>query len=127
MLVSAREGINQTPESIQRLDELVSPLIKKGQSIAHIYANHAKEIKCSRRTLYSYIDQSVLATRNLDMRRRVKYKKCKKSTQCSIVNREFRKGRSYEDFQKLLKGNPSVPVVEMDTVEGKKGGSTEGF
>lgn len=122
LLVSSREGINQTPESIQRLDELVSPLIKKGQSIAHIYANHAKEIKCSRRTLYSYIDQSVLTARNLDMRRRVKYKKRKKSTQYSIVNREFRKGRSYEDFQKLLKDNPSVPVVEMDTVEGKKGG-----
>lgn len=122
LLVSAREGINQTPESIQRLDELVSPLIKKGQSIAHIYVNHAKEIKCSRRTLYSYIDQSVLTARNLDMRRRVKYKKRKKSTQCSIVNREFRKGRSYEDFQKLLKDNPSVSVVEMDTVEGKKGG-----
>lgn len=122
LLVSAREGINQTPESIKKLDELVSPLIQKGQSIAHIYANHAKEIKCSRRTLYAYIDQSVLTARNIDMRRRVKYKKRKKPTQCSIVNREFRKGRSYEDFQKLLKDNPSLSVVEMDTVEGKKGG-----
>lgn len=122
LLVSAREGINQTPESIQKLDELVSPLIQKGQSIAHIYANHAKEIKCSRRTLYAYIDQSVLTARNIDMRRRVRYKKRKKSTQCSIVNREFRNGRSYEDFQKLLKDNPSVTVVEMDIVEGKKGG-----
>lgn len=122
LLVSAREGINQTPESIQKLDELVSPLIKRGQSIAHIYASHAKEIKCSRRTLYEYIDQSVLTARNLDMRRRVKYKKRKKPTQSSIVNREYRKGRSYEDFQKLLKNNSSLPVVEMDTVEGKKGG-----
>lgn len=122
LLVSAREGINQTPESIQKLDELVSPLIRKGQSIAHIYANHTKEIKCSRRTLYSYIDQSVLTVRNLDMRRKVRYKKRKKPTQCSIIDREFRKGRSYEDFQKLLKDNPSIPVVEMDTVEGKKGG-----
>jgi IS30 family transposase len=121
-LVSSREGINQTPESIQRLDDLVSPLIKKGQSIAHIYSNHAKEIKCSRRTLYSYIDKSVLTARNLDLRRRVKYKPRKKTTQSSIMNRDFRKGRSYEDLQKLLKENPSTAVVEIDTVEGIKGG-----
>lgn len=121
-LVSSREGINQTPESIQRLDDLVSPLIKKGQSIAHIYSNHANEIKCSRRTLYSYIDKAVLTARNLDLRRRVKYKPRKKTTQSSIMNRDFRKGRSYEDLQKLLKENPSVAIVEMDTVEGIKGG-----
>lgn len=121
-LVSSREGINQTAESIQELDDLVSPLIKKGQSIAHIYSHHAQEIQCSRKTLYSYLDQSVLTARNLDLRRRVKYKPRRKATQSSIMNREFRKGRSYEDFQKLLKENPSTAVVEMDIVEGNKGG-----
>ena len=54
---TSREGINQTPESIQKLDILLSPLLKKGQSIAHIYASHADEIACSRRTIYSYIDR----------------------------------------------------------------------
>lgn len=121
-LVSSREGINQTPESIQRLDHLVSPLIQKGQSIAHIYTNHAKEIKCSRRTLYSYIDKSVLTVRNLDLRRRVRYKPRKKATQSSIMTRDFRIGRSYEDLQKLLKESPTTAIVEMDTVEGVKGG-----
>lgn len=121
-LVYSREGINQTPESIQKLDTLVSPLIQRGQSIAHIYTNHAEEIQCSRRTLYTYIDMSVLTTRNIDLRRKVKYKKRKKATQSSIVTREFRKERSYEDFQKLLKECPLTSVVEMDTVEGTKGG-----
>lgn len=121
-LVSSREGINQTPFSIQELDLLVSPLILKGQSIAHIYNNHSQEIKCSRRTLYSYIGKSVLTARNLDLRRRVRYKPRKKNTQSSILNREFRKGRTYEAFQKLLKESPSICVAEMDIVEGKKGG-----
>jgi len=107
---------------IQELDSLVSPLILKGQSIAHIYSHHSEEIKCSRRTLYSYIAKSVLTARNLDLRRKVRYKPRKKATQRSIVNREFRKNRNYEDFQKFLKENPSVPVVEMDVVEGRKGG-----
>lgn len=122
ILVSSREGINQTAESIQELDKLVSPLIKKGQSIAHIYNFHSDKIKCSRRTLYSYIDKSVLTARNLDLRRRVKYKPRKKPTQISIMSREFRRGRSYDDFQKLLRHNPSTSVIEMDIVEGIKGG-----
>jgi IS30 family transposase len=122
ILASCREGINQTPASIQELDDLVSPLILKGQSIAHIYSHHSAEIKCSRRTLYTYIDKSVLTARNLDLRRKVKYKLRKKATQSSMVSREYRNGRNYEDFQKLIKENPSLPVVEMDVVEGRKGG-----
>ena len=58
------------------------------------------------------------------MRRRVRYKVRKKPTRVSLSAREFRIGRNYDDFQKLLKENPSLPVVEMDTVEGsKKNGS----
>jgi IS30 family transposase len=121
-LVSSREGINQTPASLMKMDELVSPLIKKGQSIAHIYAHHAEEIGCSRRTLYNYLDQSVLTARNLDLRRRVKYKKRRTSTRTSIKDRIYRQNRNYPDFQNLLKNQPNLNVVEMDVVEGVKGG-----
>lgn len=44
VLSSSREGLNQTPEDMQKLDMLVSPLILKGQSLARIYANHETEI-----------------------------------------------------------------------------------
>jgi len=122
VLISSREGINQTAETIKELDELISPLIQKGQSIAHIYSSHAQEIKCSRRTLYNYIDKSVFSVRNLDLRRRVRYKPRRKATKISIINKAFRIDRTYEDFQKLLKEDPSTSIVEMDTVEGTKGG-----
>lgn len=122
LLVSSREGINQTPDSIMKMDKLLSPLIQKGQSIAHIYSHHAQEIGCSRRTLYNYIDQSVLTVRNLDLRRRVKYKQRKTSTRASTKNHAYRDGRDYSDFQKLIKEKPHLNVVEMDTVEGLKGG-----
>lgn len=121
-LSSSREGINQTPESIQRLDSLVSPLIQKGQSLSHIYRTHAEEIGCSRRTLYSYIDKSVLTVRNLDLRRKVKYKPRRKPTRCGSLDKAYRKGRNYDDFLRLLRQSPTLPVVEMDTVEGRKGG-----
>ena len=56
VLVDCRVGINQTPESIQSMNDLLVPLIKeKHQSIGHIYATHAEELGCSRRTLYSYM------------------------------------------------------------------------
>ena len=124
LLASSREGINQSPVDIAMLDDIISPLLKQGQSLAHIYANHASEIPCCRKTLYNYIDKSVFSARNIDMRRRVRYKIRKKPTTISITARKFRGGRSYDDFQKYLKQNPDTPVVEMDTVLGdKKSGS----
>jgi len=120
---TSREGINQTPESIQKLDILLSPLLKKGQSIAHIYASHADEIACSRRTIYSYIDRGVFQARNIDLRRKVVYKQRKRKTTASLKDRSFRKDRSYKEFLEYIAANKSVYVVEMDTVEGAKGTS----
>lgn len=121
LLVSSREGINQTPESIQRINDIITPLIKeKGQSLAHIYATHAEELGCSQRTLYEYIDAGVFDVRNIDLRRLVKYKKRKKATSCSAKDKSYRKGRNYSDFEELLKTNPPYSIVEMDCVEGKK-------
>ena len=68
VLVDCRVGINQTPESIQAMNDLLVPLIKeKHQSIGHIYATHAEELGCSRRTLYSYISNCVFEIRNSDL------------------------------------------------------------
>lgn len=129
LLVSCRAGINQEPADIALLDNLISPLLKQGQSLAHIYAFHGHEIPCCRKTLYNYIDQGVFSARNIDMRRRVRYK-CKprkKGTRVSLAAKEFRIGRTYEDFQRHLAENPGISVVEMDTVEGGKDNSTQVF
>ena len=96
---------------------------QKGQSIAHIYASHADEIACSRRTIYSYIDRGVFQARNIDLRRKVVYKQRKRKTTTSLKDRSFRKGRGYKEFLEYIAANKSVYVVEMDTVEGAKGTS----
>ncbi len=129
LLVSCRSGINQEAVDIALLDELVSPLLKQGQSLAHIYAFHGHEIPCSRRTLYYYIEQGVFTARNIDLRRKVRYrcKPRKTGTRISLAAKEFRIGRTYEDFQKYTKENPMVPVVEMDTVEGGRDNSRQVF
>ena len=119
-LISAREGINQDPESLEELDKLVSPLLRKGQSIAHVLSTHADEIDCSRSTLYRYVDECVLTARNTDLPRKVKYKKRAKSGIRKMTNEERMSvlTRNYERFNKYLAQNPDTDVVEMDTVIG---------
>ena len=115
----SRQGINLSDDELCQLDNTVSPLLKQGQTIAHIYKT--QDLKCSKSSLYNYIDQNKLSARNIDLPRRVRYPK-KKKTRTQPKDTAIRKGRTYEDFEKYLMQNPDIQVVEMDTVEGKKGG-----
>lgn len=121
MLSKSREGIDLTKDELVALDELVSPLIKKGQPIAHILAEHAEELPCKERTLYSYISKGYLTAKSIDMRRSVRYKKRQKKDE---VKPSLRKkiGHQYKDFLAWQETDPTQRVVEMDTVEGTKGG-----
>ena len=123
-LTKSRRGINLSKEEAYDIDTLITPLIKeKHQSIAHVYANHPDEIWFSRTTMYKYVDLGVFSFRNIDLPRKVKYKKRKEDEKQRIRREtEIRKGRTYEDFNKYIKRNPQASIVEMDTVEGKKGG-----
>lgn len=73
-----------TPEELQKLNDLISPLILNGQPLSHIFAVHADEIPVCRRTLYNYLDQHVFQTRNIDLPRRVHYKKRKKNSERKV-------------------------------------------
>lgn len=119
---TSRNGINQTPESLKQMDRLVSPLIRKGQPLAHIYANYSDEIPCSMRTFYTYVDRGYLSVINLDLPRKVRYKK-RNSRRKEPSDTGYRKGRSYRDFEQFLSAHPDVSVVEMDVVEGAGGKS----
>ena len=119
-LSTSRQGINLNDDELCELDNIVSPLIKQGQSIAHIYQNH--KLKCSRSSLYNYIDQSLLSAKNLDLPRRVRYSAKRKNKRTTPKDTTIRKGRTYEDFEKYIQENLDTQVVEMDTVEGTKGG-----
>lgn len=117
-----RQGINLTPEERAALDELVSPLIRKGQTMDHIFAEHKEEIPCSERTLYRYIDAGILSVRNIDLPRKVKYKPRKQADTSERLSRECTIGRTYADFLEYLENHPETNVVEMDTVVGPEPG-----
>lgn len=78
LLKDTREGIALSRQQLYELDCLITPLLKRGQSIAHIYAGHKEEIPCSIKSLYNYIDQGIFTARNIDLPKKVKYKARKK-------------------------------------------------
>ncbi len=123
-LVSNREGIALTKKELSELDALISLLVLKGQPIAHIYAYHNDEIKCSKRTLYTYFEQNLFKARNVDLPRKVKYKPRKKKHNASSRSPVHRMNRSYKDFIEYVEKHPEKHVVEMDTVHGCKGGKS---
>lgn len=121
LLKTSREGITIDESESKRLDDFISPLIKKGQSLHHICSNNADVIMCSERTIYNYIDQSLFSARNIDLPRKVRYRPRKKASNFK-VDKTCRIGRTYDDFKNYMIQNPDTPVVEIDSVEGIKGG-----
>lgn len=100
---SSRSGINLSPEELDQLNRLVSPLIKKGQPLSHIFLSHMEDIPCCQRTLYSYVDKQYLSVINLDLPRKVRYKKRKKK-QLDTPVPGYRKNRTYRDLLDFLSG-----------------------
>jgi len=90
---------------------------KNGQPLSHIFATHKGELTISRQTLYNYLDAGVLDVRNIDLPRRVRYKKRKKRV---ITNHDqsYRSKRTYKDFMRFMEAHPEYDVVELDTVKG---------
>ena len=116
----SRSKIQTRGKELEQLDELVSPLILKGQPLTHIWSEHENELGISQRTLYRYIEQGVLSVGNIDLRRKVAYRPRKKKKKISegFLNQEFRKNRGYDDYLKYMEKHPDTPIIQMDTVKG---------
>lgn len=123
ILRESRTGVCITEDEAIKLDEFISPLIKQGQSIHHICTSQLPSIMFSEKTIYNYIDNGVLSVCNLDLPRKVKFKPRKKNKHDSFkIDKGCRIGRTYKDFLDFMEGSPDCPIVQMDSVEGKKGG-----
>ena len=121
LLSESRSGISLSEEEVRCLDELVTPLIRKKQSPHHICATNRDEIMVSERTVYRYIDACILSAMNLDLQRKVRFSARKKTVNVK-VDKKCRIGRTLADLAVYMEEHPGTPVVELDTVEGKKGG-----
>ena len=121
VLSESRSGISYSEQEIKHLDSVISPLIRKGQSINHICANNKDSLMVSESTIYRLIDYNLFSARNIDLPRKVKYCKRKKSKDFKI-DKSCRINRTYKDYLKYRENHPHLPLTQMDTVEGCKGG-----
>jgi IS30 family transposase len=119
-LCEARAGVDLTQDELTALDSLITPLVKQGQSLEEIYLTHGDEIPVTIRTLYTYVADNVLpGLCNADLIRKMRYApRYKKRTR---KPRDI-PGRTYADFCALGTAVQAA-ATEMDTVEGRKGGS----
>ena len=120
-LSESRTGISLSEEEVKHLDEFLSPLIRQGQSIHHICSNNRDSVMISESTAYRIVDCGLLSARNIDLPRKVRFAPRKKNEPFK-VDRSCRIGRRYTDFLAFTAKHPDLPVTEMDSVEGKKGG-----
>ena len=113
-LRSSRAGINLTQRELHQKDKIITPLIEQGQSPYHILANHP-ELNMSVRTMYTYLDMGLFTARNVDLKRKVRFRP-RKCHNAQIADREVFTDRLYSDFRSL--GLSSF--VEMDTVHSSR-------
>lgn len=117
----SRSGFAVSEAELKQLDDVVSPLLKKGQSLHHISICHADEIMKSEKTLYKYINNGLFTARNLDMPRVIRMRPRKAKPTALKVDKSCRSGRTFDDYRIYLSDNPDTPVCELDSVEGVKG------
>ena len=120
LLRESRKGFSYTEEELLRLDRLISPLIRQGQSPHHVYVTNTDSLMVSERTIYRLIDARVISAMNMDLPRKLRFKGRRKKKEFK-VDKKCRIGRDYSCFLKFLKENPDTPVVQLDSVEGRKG------
>lgn len=107
----SRKGIDATEEEINIINKNIVPLIKdKKQSVNQVFINHPDLLPFTKTTFYSYVNKGVINLTNLDLPKKVKYKKRKKKD-----NTEYKKelslliNRTYEDY-----------IIRLDEEKGKK-------
>ena len=122
-LTEKRNGFDLTEEELKKIDELVSPLIRKGWTPYAIAQEYEDELPCSEATIYRLIANGLLKCRNIDLPEKVKRKprntgrRLNKDAYAQIaVNK---KGHLWEDYLEFH-SKTGIIGVQMDCVEGKK-------
>lgn len=114
---SHKKGIKKTAKEIKDLDYLISQGVRNGHSISVIIAKNSLNIAPS--TAYRYINDKVLTTRNIDLKRKVRYKVSKKAIKRKRKDYNCLKGRKLEDYVAYINKHPFTNTWQLDTIIGK--------
>lgn len=117
----SRSGMCFTEQELIEIDSILSPKIKNGQSIHHIFATHQEELNICEKTAYTLLHANKISARSIDTPRIVRFRPRKKSKEVK-VDKACRFSRSYKDYLDYMSSHPDTAVLQGDSVEGIKGG-----
>ena len=121
LLSSSRNEVKTPKETFDKINKLVSPLVKQGQSVEAILMNH-NDVKVSAITIRKWINKRILSCNPTQLRlfgrrtpsKAYNYSKKKEHVMCS----ELKYGHKYIDYLEFIKNNPNSLIIELDTVIG---------
>ncbi len=125
ILSESREGIDFENSEFRKMDKIITEEINLGHSFYMIVEDHP-EFDITERALYYYQEKGYLSCKNIDLPRKVRYRKRKRIVSKNKSDKKeatCRIGRTYQDFITFKEDNKLEYYVEMDTVEGIKGHS----
>lgn len=118
-----RAGFDLTEMQLKKIDDMVSPLIKKGHTPYSVTQILGDSLPISESTLYRLIDKRALSCMNLDLPERVKRKnpklKKRKNRDAYAILTTAKVGHLWSDYLKYIAEN-DIMTVQMDCVIGKK-------
>lgn len=123
-LSDSRTGIQIPEDDINKINEIIAPLIKEnGQTVNQVYNNHPDILYFSKPEFYRLINLGFVHIKNVDLPRKVKYKK-RHNSEKRRTRKEalIRVNRTYQDFLKFVENHRDFNIIEMDTVERNKDG-----
>lgn len=122
-LKESRQGVYITQEEIDIINNILVDLInEKGQSIHHAIISNKNKIMYCEKTIYNYVDGGILKIKNFNLPKKIRFRAKKNIKKIYKIDKNCLQNRRYEDFIKYMEEHPDTPIVEMDSVEGNKGG-----
>ena len=108
-------------EEMRRIDNVVTPGIKKGQSLHHVYVSNPSIQFISERTIRRYLYNNYLSVKAHNLPRYVRFEhaQSKKSKYGRIKTLKNIVGRTYKDYLEYIQEHPDLNIVQLDSVIGK--------
>ena len=118
----SRTGIHPSDDDIQKMNDILSPSICKGQSVSAVMSAHESTFKgYARSTVYGWIEAGLFSAKGHDLPFAGRSRKPKPKPETK-TNAKCRIGRTIAEMREWLKKHEKVVPCELDTVIGSVSG-----
>lgn len=115
-----KQGPKLDAIKMKQLDAIISDGVNRGVSIEVIIETNHLDIAAS--TVYRYIDQNLLTVKNIDLKRKVRYRqRYTAKPKANPLNYEYLNNRRFIDYNNFILDKPELNIWQMDTLIGKIG------